>query len=181
MDIEHTSLEGCFVIKPVAYTDNRGYFFESYNQRRFSQLTGLDINFVQDNESKSSKGVLRGLHFQRGSHAQAKLVRVVSGCIYDIVVDLRSNSKTYGKHFGIELSENNQKQLFIPRGFAHGFVVLSSSATFVYKCDNYYQKETESGIIYNDPVLNIDWKLNTDQLIVSEKDLQLPRFQDLVL
>ena len=137
---------------------------------------GQEVNFVQDNESFSSKGVLRGLHFQKGKCAQAKLVRVVHGSVLDVAVDLSPDSTTYGQHFSIELSADNKKQLFVPRGFAHGFVVLSETAVFSYKCDNYYNKESESGIIYNDPTLNIDWKLPSEQLQLSEKDLQLPKF-----
>jgi dTDP-4-dehydrorhamnose 3,5-epimerase len=181
MSVKETELKGCFVLEPTVFKDSRGYFFESFNRQRFRERTDLDIQFVQDNESKSSKGVLRGLHFQTGAYAQAKLVRVAQGTVYDVVVDIRPQSTTFGQYFGIELSEHNKKQLFIPRGFAHGFVVLSDSATFIYKCDNYYHKEAECGIIFNDPVLNIDWKVSLDELIISDKDLQLPKFQDLGL
>jgi dTDP-4-dehydrorhamnose 3,5-epimerase len=179
MEIEKTNLEGCLVLKPKVFQDKRGYFFESFNQRNFNDLTGLNINFIQDNESFSTKGVLRGLHFQIGDKAQAKLVRVIKGEIMDIVVDIRPGSKTYGKYFAIELTASNKKQLFVPRGFAHGYIVLSDTAIFAYKCDNYYDKDSEGGIIFNDPVLNIDWKLDEADLIVSEKDLVLPKLQDL--
>jgi dTDP-4-dehydrorhamnose 3,5-epimerase len=149
---------------------------ESYKKTLIDDFLGYEVEFVQDNESFSSKGILRGLHFQKGVYAQAKLVRVVQGAVLDVAVDLRLESPTYGQHFSIELSSENKKQLFIPRGFAHGFVVLSDTALFSYKCDNYYNKASESGIIYNDPTLNIDWKLPDDQLQLSEKDLQLPKF-----
>jgi dTDP-4-dehydrorhamnose 3,5-epimerase len=135
MEIEKTNLEGCLVLKPKVFQDKRGYFFESFNQRNFNDLTGLNINFIQDNESFSTKGVLRGLHFQIGDKAQAKLVRVIKGEIMDIVVDIRPGSKTYGKYFAIELTASNKKQLFVPRGFAHGYIVLSDTAIFAYKCD----------------------------------------------
>jgi dTDP-4-dehydrorhamnose 3,5-epimerase len=140
-------------------------------------LIGDEVNFVQDNESASTKGVLRGLHYQTGTHAQAKLVRVIEGVVLDVVVDLRKDSKTYGEQFSIELSASNKKQLFVPRGFAHGFIVLSDTATFSYKCDNYYNKASEGGIIYNDKYLNIDWQLPESQFIISEKDLVLPTFE----
>ncbi|OZV70827.1 dTDP-4-dehydrorhamnose 3,5-epimerase [Winogradskyella aurantia] len=179
MEIEKTNLEGCLVLKPKVFQDKRGYFFESFNQRTFNDVTGLNINFIQDNESFSTKGVLRGLHFQTGDKAQAKLVRVIKGEILDIVVDIRPGSKTYGKYFAIELTESNKKQLFVPRGFAHGYIVLSDTAIFAYKCDNYYDKGSEGGIIFNDPDLNIDWKLDEADFIVSEKDLVLPKLQDL--
>ncbi len=174
MNIESTPLEGCVIIKPAVFGDERGYFFESFNQKKFSELTGYDSVFIQDNQSYSTKGVLRGLHLQKGGSAQAKLVRVVKGEVLDIAVDLRSGSKTYGKHFGIKLSDSNNLQLFIPRGFAHGFVVLSEDAIFQYKCDNYYDKSAEGGIHYADPALAIDWALTQDQLIVSAKDVELP-------
>jgi dTDP-4-dehydrorhamnose 3,5-epimerase len=174
MNIELTPLEGCIIIKPTVLGDERGYFFESFNQKRFQELTGNNTVFVQDNQSYSTKGVLRGLHLQKGKSAQAKLVSVVKGEVLDIAVDLRAGSKTFGKHFGIRLSESNHLQLFIPRGFAHGFVVLSDEAIFQYKCDNYYDKAAEGGIHYADPDLAIDWILPQDQLIISSKDLELP-------
>lgn len=176
MKIVQTPLKGCVVLTPTVFSDGRGSFFESYKKEAFNKSIGQEFNFVQDNESFSSKGVLRGLHFQKGAFAQAKLVRVVHGSVLDVAVDLRPDSTTYGEHFSIELSADNKKQLFVPRGFAHGFVVLSDTAVFSYKCDNYYNKESESGIIYNDPTLNIDWILPSEQLQLSEKDLLLPKF-----
>ena len=179
MKIVQTPLKGCVVLTPTVFSDGRGRFFESYKKEAFNVALGQEVNFVQDNESFSSKGVLRGLHFQKGKCAQAKLVRVAHGSVLDVAVDLRPNSTTYGEHFSIELSADNKKQLFVPRGFAHGFVVLSDTAVFSYKCDNYYNKESESGIIYDDPTLNIDWKLPSEQLQLSEKDLLLPKFKSL--
>lgn len=178
MKIEKTKLEDCYIIHDTVFADERGYFFESFNQKLFSELTGINTTFVQDNQSKSSYGVLRGLHFQQGEFAQAKLVRVLEGEVLDIVVDLRANSKTFGEHFSINLSAQNHKQLFIPKGFAHGFVVLSNSATFFYKCDAYYNKQSEIGIIYDDVELNIDWKLNKSDIKLSEKDKNLPSFSE---
>ena len=174
MNLQPTPLEGCFIIEPKVFGDERGYFFESFNQEKFQKLTGDDTVFVQDNQSYSTKGVLRGLHFQTGQSAQAKLVRVVKGEVLDVAVDLRTGSKTYGQHFSLNISEKNNLQLFIPRGFAHGFVVLSDDAIFQYKCDNYYDKAAEGGIHYADPDLNIDWILPHDGLIVSDKDNELP-------
>ena len=179
MKIVQTPLKGCVVLTPTVFSDGRGRFFESYKKEAFNEALGQEVNFVQDNESFSSKGVLRGLHFQKGAFAQAKLVRVVHGSVLDVAVDLRPDSTTYGEHFSIELSADNKNQLFVPRGFAHGFVVLSDTAVFSYKCDNYYNKESESGIIYNDPTLNIDWILPSEQLQLSEKDLLLPKFKSL--
>ena len=181
MIVEETHLKGCFIIEPQVFEDRRGYFFESFIKAEFKVKTGIDANFVQDNESKSARGVLRGLHFQKGAYAQAKLVRVIKGKVLDIAVDIRKNSKTFGEHFSLELSEENRKQLFIPRGFAHGFLVLEDDTIFSYKCDNYYNKASESGIIYNDKDLNIDWKLETNEFIISEKDMQLPTFKEAVL
>lgn len=179
MKVEETSLKECFIIQPKVIQDKRGYFLESFNQAVFKEGIKQDISFVQDNESYSSKGVLRGLHYQSGEYAQAKLVRVIKGRILDVVVDLRSDSPTFSKHISIELSEDNKTQLFIPRGFAHGFVVLSETAIFSYKCDNFYNKSSEGGIIYNDPTLNIDWGGEADAFIISEKDLKLPTLKDL--
>ncbi|MDA9069933.1 dTDP-4-dehydrorhamnose 3,5-epimerase [Arenitalea sp.] len=181
MNVNETNLEGCFIIQPKVIQDKRGYFLESFNQAVFKEGLNRDINFVQDNESYSSKGVLRGLHYQKGDYAQAKLVRVIKGKILDVVVDLRTDSPTFSKHMSIELSEDNKTQLFIPRGFAHGFVVLSDTAIFSYKCDNFYNKASEGGIIYNDKDLNIDWKLDEKEFIVSEKDLELPTLKEVVL
>ena len=181
MKFLHTPLNGCIVMTPAIFSDSRGSFYESYKKGVFDEALGYEVNFVQENESFSSKGVVRGLHFQKGENAQAKLVRVIQGAVLDVAVDLREESSTYGQHFSIELSSDNKKQLFIPRGFAHGFVVLSDTAIFSYKCDNYYHKESESGIIYNDPILNIDWKLPNDHLQLSKKDLELPHFKSLAL
>ena len=177
MNIKEASIKGCFIIEPNVFQDKRGYFLESYNQSLFKEHTGLNVNFVQDNESYSTKGVLRGLHYQLGEKAQAKLVRVIKGKVLDVVVDIRKESQTYGKHIAVELSEENKKQFFVPRGFAHGFIVLSESAIFSYKCNNFYNKEAERGIIYNDPYLNIDWQMPENQIVVSVKDSQLPYFK----
>lgn len=173
MKIRETGLEGCLVIEPRVFDDVRGYFFESFNQKTFEEKTGINITFVQDNQSMSQRGVLRGLHFQKGEHAQAKLVRVIKGRVLDVAVDIRPNSPTYGKSFSIELSEENKLQLYVPRGFAHGFSVLEDNTVFSYKCDNYYNKVSEGGIIYNDPKLNIDWKLSEGEIQLSEKDNDL--------
>jgi len=174
MNIKPTPLAGCIIIEPKVFGDERGYFFESFNQQKFTELTGQDTVFIQDNQSYSAKGVLRGLHFQKGDATQAKLVRVIKGEVLDVAVDLRKDSKTYGQHFDIRLSDQNNLQLLIPRGFAHGFVVLSDDAIFQYKCDNYYDKAAEGGLHYADPAFGIDWLLPHDQLIVSQKDLELP-------
>jgi dTDP-4-dehydrorhamnose 3,5-epimerase len=173
-----TQPEGCFIIEPTILQDQRGYFMESFNQDRFEKGTGLKVNFVQDNQSYSSKGVLRGLHYQTGSHAQAKLVRVLQGEVLDIAVDIRPQSITYGQHVSVVLSGQNNKQLFIPRGFAHGFLVLSDTATFFYKCDNLYNKESEGGIMYNDPAIGINWQMEDKDLIISDKDLVLPNLKN---
>lgn len=174
MQLLPTNLADCFVIKPTIFVDNRGYFFESFNENTFGKLAGFTVHFVQDNQSCSKHGVLRGLHFQIGEHAQAKLVQVTKGEVLDVAVDLRTESPTYGKHASILLSEENKKMFFIPRGFAHGFVVLSEEAVFQYKCDNYYNKQSESGVHYADPFLAIDWKIPANDLIVSDKDRELP-------
>ena len=181
MTATETKLKGCFIIEPSVFNDPRGYFFESFNQSKFNELIGKTIDFVQDNESFSSKGVLRGLHFQTGEYAQAKLVRVVKGTVLDVVVDMRKESPTFSKHFSIELSEDNKRQLFVPRGFAHGFIVLSETAIFSYKCDNFYNKESEQGLRYDDPSLGIDWRLPANEFIVSEKDLVLPTLSNISL
>jgi dTDP-4-dehydrorhamnose 3,5-epimerase len=164
MNFIPTTLEGCFIIEPKIIKDERGYFMESFNENTFQKGIGKPIHFVQDNQSFSTKGVLRGLHYQTGEHAQAKLVRVLQGEVLDVAVDIRPDSKTYGEHISVMLSAENQKQFFIPRGFAHGFLVLSDTATFFYKCDNFYNKESEGGIIYNDSSLNIDWKFLKEDL-----------------
>jgi dTDP-4-dehydrorhamnose 3,5-epimerase len=170
MKVKETKLKDCFIIEPTVFGDDRGYFFESFNKEKFKELTGKEIEFVQDNEAYSNRGVLRGLHFQKGEFAQAKLVRVVKGKVLDVVVDVRPNSKTYGETFSCVLSKENKKQLFVPRGFAHGYAVLEDNTIFVYKCDNYYEPKSESGIIYNDTTLNIDWMLPENEIILSEKD-----------
>lgn len=162
-----TEIESVYIIEPKVFGDNRGYFMETYNEQEFKN-NGLDYNFVQDNQSKSKKGVLRGLHFQK-THPQAKLVRVLEGEVFDVAVDLRKGSKTYGKWVGVILSEENKKQFMIPRGFAHGFVVLSETAVFAYKCDDFYHPEDEGGIMWNDPDINIEWPYK-GELLLSEKD-----------
>ena len=168
-----TDFPGLFIIEPTVFKDSRGYFFESYNENNFKE-EGIDIKFVQDNQSKSSYGVIRGLHYQLAPHAQTKLIRVLSGSILDIVVDIRKGSPTYGNTFSIELSAENNKQLFIPKGFAHGFSVLSETAEVIYKCDEFYHKESEAGIVFNDAALNIDWKIPAASAIISDKDLLHP-------
>lgn len=178
MKIEQTLLRDCFIIHPRVFTDERGFFYETYNAASFKKTTGLDVDFVQDNQSRSSYGVLRGLHFQKGKMAQAKLVRVIKGRVLDIVVDLRKDSETFGKQFSVILDDVEHKQLFVPRGFAHGFITLSESSIFAYKCDNFYDSASESGIIYNDATLSLDWHLFAKDFIVSEKDLQLPTFKE---
>ena len=180
MKIENTPLKDCFIIHDTVHGDARGYFIETFNQRDFAAASGLDIVFVQDNQSRSSKGVLRGLHMQKGPAAQAKLVRVLEGSVLDIAVDLRKESPTFGKHYAIELTADNHKQFFVPAGFAHGFVVLSDAATFFYKVDKFYQPGNEVGIMYNDKDLNIDWRLPTSELIFSEKDKTLGSFAEYV-
>lgn len=175
MKVTKTKLEGCFIIEPTIFDDGRGYFFESFNKRTFKEQTGIDVEFVQDNQSMSQRGVLRGLHFQKGKFAQAKLVRVIKGRVLDVAVDIRPKSPTYGKSFSIELSEENKMQLYIPKGFAHGFSVLEDDTIFSYKCDNYYNKESEGGVIYNDSSLNIDWNLDKEEILLSEKDKKLPK------
>ncbi|MEZ5014909.1 MAG: dTDP-4-dehydrorhamnose 3,5-epimerase [Chitinophagales bacterium] len=172
-----TDIAGVFVFEPQVYSDDRGYFFESFNATHFLDKE-MDVNFVQDNQSHSRYGVLRGLHYQLNPFAQAKLVRVVQGEVLDVAVDLRAGSPTYGKHVSLVISAENKKQLYIPRGFAHGFVVLSETADFLYKCDNYYSKEQDGGIIYNDPELHIDWQIPEKDIILSEKDAALPALKD---
>lgn len=178
MNFIETDLEGCFILEPKIITDERGYFMESFNEKTFKKALYLDIHFVQDNQSYSSKGVLRGLHFQVGDFAQAKLIRVLSGAVLDVAVDIRPNSKTFGKYISEVLSLENQKQIFIPSGFAHGFLVLSETATLFYKCDKFYNKESEGGIIYNDLTLNIDWGEESTDWIISDKDKKLPSFEN---
>ncbi len=177
MNIIPTEIDGVLIIEPRIFQDSRGYFFESFNLREFEEKVGA-IDFVQDNESKSCYGVLRGLHFQRDGHSQAKLVRVVKGKVLDVAVDLRRGSATYGRHVAVELSEDNHRQFFIPRGFAHGFSVLSDEVIFQYKCDNYYCPSSEGAIAWNDPDLGIDWKIPEDKVILSEKDRNHPFLRD---
>ncbi|HBO59289.1 MAG TPA: dTDP-4-dehydrorhamnose 3,5-epimerase [Alphaproteobacteria bacterium] len=172
-----TKIKDVVIFEPRIFTDDRGYFFETYNEKLFND-NGITAKFVQDNQSKSSYGVIRGLHFQKGAHAQAKLVRVLQGSVLDVAVDLRKGSETYGKHVAVELSDVNNLQLFIPRGFAHGFSVLSRTAVFAYKCDNLYCKESEGGIDCNDPDLGIDWQIPAEDRILSEKDKLHPLFKD---
>jgi len=178
MTIEQTPLKDCFIVHEKVHGDARGYFIETYNSRDFKAATGLDIEFVQDNESRSSKGVLRGLHMQKGAAAQAKLVRVLEGAVLDVAVDLRKGSPSFGQHFAIELTADNHKQFYVPAGFAHGFVVLSDYATFFYKVDKFYEPGNEVGIMYNDADLNIDWQLPNLELIFSEKDKTLGSFAE---
>ena len=178
MNFTPTKLDGCFVIEPKIFNDERGYFLESFNENTFQNGIGQQVHFVQDNQSFSTKGVLRGLHYQTGDHAQAKLVRVLQGEVLDVAVDIRPNSKTYGEHVSVLLSAEKQNQFFIPRGFAHGFLVLSETATFFYKCDNFYNKESEGGIIFNNNSLKIDWQFPLNELIISEKDASLPTIEN---
>ncbi|MES2411073.1 MAG: dTDP-4-dehydrorhamnose 3,5-epimerase [Bacteroidota bacterium] len=178
MNFIATKLEGCFVVEPKIIEDERGYFMESFNESTFQKGINQLVHFVQDNQSLSSKGVLRGLHYQTGMHSQAKLVRVLEGEVLDVAVDIRPNSPTFGEYEAVILSAGNQKQLFVPRGFAHGFLVLSETATFFYKCDNFYNKESEGGIIFNDPSINIDWQFPISELIISEKDKIQPTIEN---
>ncbi len=178
MNFIPTKLEGCFIIEPKIILDERGYFMESFNEKTFQNGVGQEVHFVQDNQSYSSKGVLRGMHYQTGEHAQAKLVRVLQGEVLDVAVDIRPDSPTYGQYEAVVLSGENHKQFFVPRGFAHGFLVLSDTATFFYKCDNFYNKESEGGIIYNDKTINIDWNFPSDKLMISEKDKVQPNLEN---
>ena len=178
MNVIKTPIEGLVIIEPRLFGDDRGYFFESFNQREFEQEIG-PVTFVQDNESKSCYGVIRGLHFQKGEHAQSKLVRVVKGAVLDVAVDIRPGSPTYGMHFAVELTGENHLQFFLPRGMAHGFSVLSEEAVFQYKCDNFYCRESEGAIAWDDPDLDIDWRIPKDKVILSEKDRNHPRLRDL--
>lgn len=177
MEYIETAIKGVYVIEPRVFNDARGYFFEAWKQSEFNEKIG-PVNFVQDNESKSSKGVLRGLHYQKGSASQAKLVRVIKGCVLDVAVDIRKSSPTFGQHVMVELSEDNKRQFFIPRGFAHGFLVLSEEAIFTYKVDNPYAPQCDAGIRWNDPDLNIQWPINPEEVITSEKDLKQPLMKD---
>lgn len=175
MNIEETGIKDLVIINPVVFEDSRGYFFEAYNQAKFKQ-NGIHFQFIQDNQSFSKRGVIRGLHLQDIPFAQAKLVRVLEGKILDVAVDLRKNSSTYGQHVSVVLSADNKKQLMVPHGFAHGFSVLSETASVLYKVDQVYHKESERGIRFDDPVLGIDWKVLPEEIIVSDKDLVLPDF-----
>ncbi|NDP26328.1 MAG: dTDP-4-dehydrorhamnose 3,5-epimerase [Flavobacterium sp.] len=175
MNTEQTSIPDLILLTPTLFEDERGYFFESYNKSKFDRL-GIPIDFVQDNQSFSKRGTLRGLHYQNAPFAQTKLVRVLQGEIMDVAVDLRKDSNTFGKHFGIVLSAENKKQLLVPQGFAHGFSVLSETAVVSYKCDQYYNKQSEGGIRFDDTTLNIDWGMDLKEAIVSEKDMILPDF-----
>ena len=179
MEVIKTSIDGVFIIEPRIFEDSRGYFFESFSQREFEEKFG-PINFVQDNESKSSYGVMRGLHFQRPPFTQSKLVRCVKGAVLDVVVDIRKGSPTYGHHVAVELTENNHRQFFIPKGFAHGFAVLSKTAVFQYKCDEFYHPEADGGISILDDSLGIDWRIPTDKAILSEKDTKHPLLKEFV-
>ena len=178
MKVKSTPLKNCYIIEATVFEDDRGYFYEKFNEQKFEQLTGMNGHFVQDNVSKSSYGVLRGLHLQKGDMAQAKLVSCLEGRVWDVAVDLREDSPTFGRWFGVELSAENRLQFYIPRGFAHGFSVLSPTAVFAYKCDNFYNKESEGGIIWNDAELGIDWKLPMSDIILSEKDKVQKTFQE---
>lgn len=177
MEVIKTDIEGVVIIEPRLFKDARGYFFESYSKREFDEKV-RPVNFVQDNESMSTKGVMRGLHFQCPPFSQSKLVRCVKGCVLDVAVDIRKGSPTYGKHVAVELSEDNHRQFFVPRGFAHGFAVLSDFAVFQYKCDNYYHPEADGGISIDDTTLDIDWRLDPASAILSEKDLKHPLLSD---
>ena len=178
MNIIRTAIEGVFIIEPRVFGDARGYFFESYSTRDFAEVA--DVTFVQDNESRSCHGVVRGLHFQCPPYAQAKLVRVVEGRVLDVAVDIRRGSPTYGRHVATELSAENHRQFYIPHGFAHGFAVLSETAIFQYKCDNFYHPEAEGAIAWDDPTLAIDWQLPPQEVILSEKDRHHPSFKDFI-
>ena len=178
MNIKETPLKDCYIIEPTIIEDERGYFYEKFNEKKWEDLTRLNGHFVQDNISKSTYGVLRGIHLQKGDHAQAKLVSCLEGKVFDVAVDLREGSPTFGQWFGVELSPENKLQLYVPRGFGHGFSVLSETAVFSYKCDNFYHKESEGSVIWNDKDLNIDWKLPDNDILLSEKDRQLPTFSE---
>ncbi|SIT97539.1 dTDP-4-dehydrorhamnose 3,5-epimerase [Epilithonimonas bovis DSM 19482] len=176
MEIKGAPLKDCYVLKPDVIKDERGYFYEKFNEKQFEETTGLNGHFVQDNISKSSYGVLRGLHLQKGEHAQAKLVSCLEGKVFDVAVDLRPESQTFGQWFGIELTPENKLQLYVPRGFGHGFSVLSETAVFSYKCDNFYNKASEGSVLWNDQDLNIDWRLPAGDIILSDKDKTAPAF-----
>ena len=178
MKIIETLLQGCYVLEPIPFMDERGLFFESYHQKRLEDYIGKKINFVQDNISISKNGVLRGLHYQTGIHSQAKLVQVLKGEALDVVVDLRKESSTFGQHFKLKLSLENRKIIFIPKGMAHGFLALTDEVIFAYKCDEYYHPQSEAGIMFNDPELDINWEFTETNMIISEKDIKLPLWKD---
>lgn len=178
MKATETKLKGCFILEPAKYGDSRGYFFESFNERTFNSLTGTETHFVQDNQSFSTKGVVRGLHAQVGEDAQAKLVRVLDGEVLDVAVDVREGSATFGQHVGVVLSKENNLQLFVPRGFLHGFVVLTETATFFYKCDNFYNKDSECGVHPLDQDIAVDWQLPVAELLLSDKDREALSFKE---
>ncbi len=178
MEVKTTAIEGVLIIEPTVFGDERGYFFESFNEREFRRKTGLDVKFIQDNESKSRYGVLRGLHFQKAPYEQAKLVRVVKGRVFDVAVDIRKGSPTFGKYTAVELTGDNHRQCFIPRGFAHGFCVLSDEAVFQYKCDEFYHPESEDAIAWDDPDIAIQWPIPASDIILSDKDKNHPRLRD---
>ena len=178
MNIITTPLDGLLILEPRIFNDDRGYFYESYNEQTFRKATGQEINFVQDNQARSTINVLRGLHYQNSPHAQTKLIRALHGVIWDVVVDIRKNSPTFGQWYGIELSAENKRQFLIPKGFAHGYSVLSETAEVFYKCDDFYNKEDEGGVYYADPALNIDWKIDLKDAIVSMKDQAQPMLKD---
>lgn len=178
MKVIPTKLDGLLILEPKVFGDERGYFLETFNKRAFAEA-GITTEFVQDNQSLSRRGILRGMHFQKGEHAQAKLVRVLSGRVLDVSVDIRPGSPTYGQHVAVELTAENHVQVFVPRGFAHGFVVLSDEAVFSYKCDNFYNKDAEGGLRYNDPALGIDWQLPADEIVANERDANFPLLEEL--
>lgn len=178
MKISTTPLKDCYILEPTVFEDERGYFYEKFNERRFIELTGMNGHFVQDNISKSSYGVLRGLHLQKGDHAQAKLVSCLEGRVWDVAVDLRLGSATFGQWYGVELTGENKRQFYVPRGFGHGFSVLSETAVFAYKCDNFYDKASEGGVLWNDEDLGIDWMLPDEDVVLSDKDRIMPRFAE---
>lgn len=180
MEVIRTSIEGVFIIEPRVFGDARGYFFESFNEREFVEKTGYNVRFVQDNESFSCYGVLRGLHFQQPPYAQSKLVRVVKGMVLDVAVDIRKGSPTYGHHISVVLSAENHRQVFIPKGFAHGFSVLSEEVIFQYKCDEFYHPQNEGALAWDDPDLAIDWQLPADKVLLSEKDRHHPDFRTFI-
>ena len=180
MEYIKTGIDGVWILEPRVFNDARGYFFEAWKQADFDEHIGHHVEFIQDNESKSSYGVLRGLHYQKGEFSQAKLVRVIKGKVLDVAVDIRKSSATFGKYVAVELSEENKRQFFIPRGFAHGFSVLSEEAVFQYKCDSYYAPESEGSLAWNDPDLNIDWNVPAGSEILSDKDRMSPRLKDII-